>query len=186
VTRSFHNWLLCARPFLVFPPAIVAILVWTSLSGSVGIGQLLILYVGGFFAWTLMEWVLHRAMHIRSRSEAITRFQDMAHLGHHRHPDDLPHSVVRLSGSVPLAALFYLIILLVFRDLGQALVFHAGLMTGYVWYELVHLAGHARRRIPAFNFLKRYHQLHHHGDPLRTFGVSSPIWDWVFGTLPRR
>jgi sterol desaturase/sphingolipid hydroxylase (fatty acid hydroxylase superfamily) len=32
--------------------------------------------------------------------------------------------------------------------------------------------------------LKRYHMLHHYKTPNERFGVSSPTWDAVFGTLP--
>jgi len=39
---------------------------------------------------------------------------------------------------------------------------------------------------PAGRYLGRYHQRHHDDDWTRTFGVTSPLWDWVFGTLPRR
>ena len=32
--------------------------------------------------------------------------------------------------------------------------------------------------------LMKYHALHHYQDDHRTFGVTSPLWDWAFGTLP--
>ncbi len=31
-------------------------------------------------------------------------------------------------------------------------------------------------------YIKRYHMQHHYKDPDTRFGVSSPVWDWVFGT----
>ncbi|MGB3618930.1 MAG: sterol desaturase family protein, partial [Catalinimonas sp.] len=31
-----------------------------------------------------------------------------------------------------------------------------------------------------------HHSIHHFKDDERAFGVSSPLWDWVFGTMPRR
>jgi dihydroceramide fatty acyl 2-hydroxylase len=31
-------------------------------------------------------------------------------------------------------------------------------------------------------FLKRHHMAHHYKSPDSRFGVSSPIWDFVFGT----
>jgi hypothetical protein len=33
--------------------------------------------------------------------------------------------------------------------------------------------------------VKRHHMLHHHMDHDGGFGVSSPIWDVVFGTMPK-
>ncbi|MCX7670270.1 MAG: sterol desaturase family protein [Anaerolineae bacterium] len=35
-------------------------------------------------------------------------------------------------------------------------------------------------------FLKRYHMMHHFKQPDAYFGVSSPLWDMVFGTRPDR
>jgi sterol desaturase/sphingolipid hydroxylase (fatty acid hydroxylase superfamily) len=31
---------------------------------------------------------------------------------------------------------------------------------------------------------KRYHMQHHYKTPDQRFGVSSPLWDMVFGTKP--
>ncbi|MCM2322727.1 MAG: sterol desaturase family protein, partial [Oligoflexia bacterium] len=31
--------------------------------------------------------------------------------------------------------------------------------------------------------LKQHHMLHHYVDPEARWGVSSPFWDYVFGTL---
>ncbi len=32
--------------------------------------------------------------------------------------------------------------------------------------------------------LRRHHFLHHFRDTQQRFGVSTMLWDWVFGTLP--
>jgi sterol desaturase/sphingolipid hydroxylase (fatty acid hydroxylase superfamily) len=31
--------------------------------------------------------------------------------------------------------------------------------------------------------MKRYHMIHHHTGVDARYGVSSPLWDWVFGTM---
>ena len=56
---------------------------------------------------------------------------------------------------------------------------------------LVHLVSttpqnHAHRRAPGFAYLASYHALHHYQDIYRAYGVTSPTWDWLFGTLPAR
>jgi sterol desaturase/sphingolipid hydroxylase (fatty acid hydroxylase superfamily) len=33
-------------------------------------------------------------------------------------------------------------------------------------------------------FLKRYHLKHHYNDEHTAYGVSTPLWDYVFGTIP--
>ena len=37
---------------------------------------------------------------------------------------------------------------------------------------------------PALHFLKVYHLRHHYGADGKRYGVSSPLWDRVFGTYP--
>jgi sterol desaturase/sphingolipid hydroxylase (fatty acid hydroxylase superfamily) len=185
MNAPLRDWLLRSRPFLVYPAVIGAVLVLVVARGSIGWGGILLVVLIGLLAWTLVEWLLHRAMHVPTRWEALARFQDQAHLGHHRAPRDIEHSVVNLSGSIPLAVLFFGLELAAFRDLDRALAFQAGLMAGYVWYEFVHLASHGAWHLPVLRGLARYHALHHYQDWNRTFGVTTPLWDWVFGTLPQ-
>src|SRR5207237_163395 len=55
---------------------------------------------------------------------------------------------------------------------------------GYLAYDLLHYASHAvalRGRVP--RFLRQHHLTHHYRMPETRFGVSSPFWDRVFGTL---
>lgn len=180
--RLYHGWL-CTRPFWVFVPVIVVLVAWAASAAGPGFAVLLLL--AGLFAWTLLEWGLHRLAHVRPRVEWLRRFVDNAHLRHHREPHNLAGSIILLRASIPLALLLYALAWACFRDPPVAAGFHAGLLAGYLWYELVHLGTHTTWRLPGLRYLRRYHQLHHHQNWNRSFGVTSPLWDWVFGTLPR-
>ncbi|MEX2379667.1 MAG: sterol desaturase family protein, partial [Vicingaceae bacterium] len=42
---------------------------------------------------------------------------------------------------------------------------------------------------PPKNFLKQlwiHHSIHHYQEDDKAFGVSSPLWDYVFGTMPSK
>ena len=57
---------------------------------------------------------------------------------------------------------------------------------GYCSYELVHFATHKCRmenRLAAF--WMRHHLFHHYRNETVNFGVTTPIWDLVFGTYFR-
>ena len=51
-------------------------------------------------------------------------------------------------------------------------------------YDIAHFSAHY---MPATNgvlkFLKKHHMLHHFDDHSKRFGVTSPFWDFVFGTF---
>ena len=59
----------------------------------------------------------------------------------------------------------------------------AGLTVGYLAYDMIHYATHhLPMRWGVCRYLKRYHLKHHYKTPNQRFGVSSPLWDIVYGT----
>ena len=71
--------------------------------------------------------------------------------------------------SIPLAIFFYLLFAVVFGRLAPAVF--AGLIFGYI-------ALNGRIGL----WLKQYHLRHHYKDDEAGYGVSSPLWDYVFRT----
>jgi len=68
----------------------------------------------------------------------------------------------------------------------KALSFFPGFLFGYIVYGSMHFAIHT---FPPPRYLKalwRNHHLHHYKVPEKGFGVSSVLWDVVFGTVPRK
>ena len=91
--------------------------------------------------------------------------------------------------SIPLAAVFYGLLYGVVGRLGGlphwVAPLFAGFSLGYLIYDLTHYATHHfAMRSGYLKYLRRYHMMHHFKTPNARFGVSSPVWDKVFGTLP--
>jgi sterol desaturase/sphingolipid hydroxylase (fatty acid hydroxylase superfamily) len=87
--------------------------------------------------------------------------------------------------SVPLAALFLGLFVLVFGS-PHAFPAFAGFILGYLTYDYMHY--HLHHHVPRTKFGKRlrtHHMRHHFQDHRYGFGVSSPLWDAIMGTLPR-
>jgi sterol desaturase/sphingolipid hydroxylase (fatty acid hydroxylase superfamily) len=140
-----------------------------------------VLPLAGFLLWTLLEYVLHsRFFHDPPRG---FRWMSLSHGSHHEAPDDPNRIVAHLSFSFPLAVLLFAVLSLVLWSPQWAALVEVGLIAGYLSYEVIHYSIH---RVPAVRRLLRplaSHHLHHHyADPSRCFGVTSPLWDWVFRT----
>jgi sterol desaturase/sphingolipid hydroxylase (fatty acid hydroxylase superfamily) len=58
-----------------------------------------------------------------------------------------------------------------------------GALIGYLFYDLAHYATHHfPMRSGYWRIIKRNHIMHHYRTPNKRFGVSSPLWDYVFLT----
>jgi sterol desaturase/sphingolipid hydroxylase (fatty acid hydroxylase superfamily) len=65
--------------------------------------------------------------------------------------------------------------------------FLPGFLVGYASYLGVHYMVHAYQ--PPKNFLKTLwinHSIHHYKDGEIVFGVSSPLWDYIYGTMKEK
>ena len=144
--------------------------------------------LAGVFLWSAAEYLLHRFLfHLTPRTPRVERIIFLFHGVHHAQPQDKTRLVMPLPVSIPMALLFYGLFTLVFAVLMRAPEWvnplMAGFLTGYLIYDLTHYATHHfPMRSGYAKYLKRYHMMHHYKDPMTRFGVSSPVWDWVFGT----
>ena len=136
-----------------------------------------LLPLAGLLWWTLLEYLLHRfAFHRRNR------FFGRRHLQHHAKVQERRLAIAPPGSILGGAALHAVLLFTLFEPLPAAL-FLAGFLAGYVAYELVHYAVHYRpQRTRVGRWLRAYHLLHHHKTPRARFGVTSPLWDLVFGT----
>lgn len=137
----------------------------------------------GLFFWTLTEYLLHRfVFHYEPTSSWGKYLHFMLHGVHHDYPNDSLRLVMPPVVSIPLAMLFYYLFVAIFGTPNTA-PFFAGFILGYMIYDSWHYASHHfAMKSPRWLWLKQYHMLHHYQDPQTRFGVSSPLWDYVFGT----
>ena len=175
-----------AVPAVLFGP-IIAALVVLGVDGGLEALETIALVVAGFALWTLAEYWLHRKFFHWEPDNAIgRRMHFIIHGVHHDHPNDRMRLVMPPGASIPLAALFFGLFWLVF-GLPTAYPLFAGFLIGYLAYDYTHYWLH--HFVPKSDLGKRLreqHMRHHFQDHRYGFGVSSPLWDVVFGTLPRR
>jgi hypothetical protein len=141
------------------------------------------LFILGMFFWTFTEYFLHRFIfHHHPKSEKGKRINYLIHGNHHEYPRDKERLFMPPVPSLILASCFFLIFYLLMRL--HAIVFFPGFMFGYLLYGTMHYAIHAWN--PPFKWMKplwRNHHLHHYKHDELGFGVSSTLWDHVFGTM---
>ncbi|MCU0331435.1 MAG: sterol desaturase family protein [Candidatus Kapabacteria bacterium] len=169
-------------PVVVFVPVVI-VMMWMSVS-HVSILATCAVFVGGVVLWTLIEYVIHRfAFHIHPTSTLGKKVHFLVHGIHHDYPRDSTRLVMPLLVSVPLALLFFLVFQAVVAPYHWALF--GGFIAGYVAYDSIHYATHHWTMTGKVGrFLKEYHMKHHYVDDHTAYGVSNPLWDYVFGTVP--
>ena len=173
-------------PAIIFVP-VIAICIAAGVDRGYGpIGTILLLALG-LIIWTLTEYWLHRLVfHWEPDHPLGSRLHFIMHGVHHDHPNDRLRLVMPPAVSVPLAAAFFGLFVLVF-GMPAAFPTFAGFIVGYLAYDYTHY--HLHHHVPttaAGKRLREQHMRHHFQDHRYGFGVSSPLWDVVFGTLPGR
>ncbi len=145
----------------------------------------------GILVWTFTEYTMHRfVFHYVPRNLAQARIFFLFHGVHHYQPKCKTRLVMPPAVSVPMAFIFYgLYYLVVGKLLGAGrwvAPLFGGFILGYLAYDMLHYATHHfPMRAGVLKFLKRYHMEHHYKTPDLMFGVSSPLWEYVFRTQPR-
>lgn len=141
------------------------------------------MFVFGIVFWTLFEYIFHRyVFHFTPKGSFQERVSFLFHGVHHQYPNDKKRLVMPITLSLAIAVLLFLLFSAVFGELVWA--FWTGFMLGYLGYDMMHYSIHHFKR-PKTLWLKniwKSHIDHHFRDSNKGYGVSSPIWDYVFGT----
>jgi sterol desaturase/sphingolipid hydroxylase (fatty acid hydroxylase superfamily) len=174
-----------STPFVAWVPVIALLLGRTAMRHDVTWYGVAGLFASGVLTWTFVEYVLHRwVFHWIEDSPRGKRIHFLLHGVHHDYPSDKDRLVMPLGFSIPLGLLFYAAFALT-MGVRFAEPFFAGFILGYLGYDGGHYAIHHFRMHSSFlRLIKKHHMLHHHADHDGGFGVSTPLWDHVFRTMP--
>ena len=144
----------------------------------------------GIFGWTLLEYALHRFLfHIQIPlpNPQLRDIVNGSHMLHHASPRDPSKVLVHPLYGLVVSAILYSLIFGLLRDAFSAAGIMTGIWIGFLYYEAVHYRVHFSLRESGFvKRQRRAHFYHHFTNNKRCFGVTSSLWDYVFGTtVPR-
>lgn len=171
-------------PLLCFSALAAGAAAWGISRGTCAPLETALLLGGGLLAWSPLEYVMHRFFfHVAPFPPRRVH----PHTGHHGAPDDRGRILTPLWLALPIAALIWGLARPALGSWERASLAMAGLFVGYMAYEVLHYAIHtAARPGPLLLRWRAYHFHHHFQDERRAYGVTSPLWDALSFTLPRK
>eukprot|EP01117_Protostelium_nocturnum_P002097 TRINITY_DN1273_c1_g1_i1.p1 TRINITY_DN1273_c1_g1~~TRINITY_DN1273_c1_g1_i1.p1 ORF type:complete len:343 (+),score=105.25 TRINITY_DN1273_c1_g1_i1:162-1190(+) len=164
---------------------VVAVLLYNSASKSSLLATTLA-FPFGYFLWGAVEYVLHRFIfHMESETVAKNFIHFFAHGIHHIIPLDPTRLTFPPSFAIPLVFLIYQAACQVMDAIPFIEGLLAGVLMGYVMYDTMHYYFHHGDRFKSvsyFNYMKKRHTDHHYKSPNSNYGVTTPLFDMIFGT----
>jgi len=138
----------------------------------------------GALTWTFLEYVIHRWLGHDRRFVRKNVF-GREHTAHHSRGDYFAPTWKKALVAVLAAAVVAPPAVLV-AGVAHGAAFTGGLVAFYLFYEVLHRLLHVWQGVgPYGRWARRHHFYHHFHDPRRNHGVTSPLWDHVFGTYTR-
>lgn len=134
----------------------------------------------GAVTWSLLEYVIHRWLGHDRR--LLRNVFGREHTQHHAKGHYFAPAWKKAAAAVVTSVLLGVPAVLV---AGPALggAWTAGLVGFYLTYEVIHRRLHVSPGWgPYARWARRHHFYHHFHDPSVNHGVTSPVWDVVFGT----
>jgi sterol desaturase/sphingolipid hydroxylase (fatty acid hydroxylase superfamily) len=172
-----------AVPLTIFFAYAAGLLYWSVTTTTLSVELTTGLFFLGWLAFSLVEYATHRyVFHMRTYTALREKIQYTLHGIHHEFPKDKDRLAMPPLLSVTISTILLLLFKLIMGDMVFA--FLPGFLVGYAAYLSVHYIVHAYQ--PPKNLFRALwvnHGIHHYKDGEIIFGVSSPLWDYVFGTM---
>ncbi|KAF9923269.1 fatty acid alpha-hydroxylase, partial [Linnemannia zychae] len=166
-------------PILWLP--VIAFNVYRGLREGLSHEQVSLLFVAGIFSWTLAEYMIHRFLFHLDDLLPESTYSNIGHFLLHGIHHYLPMDRLRLV-MPPVLAIVLAIPINAFihslMPLAQGYIVMAGLLFGYVLYDMTHYyLHHAKVFKIHFKEMKTYHLAHHYKNFEGGYGITSKIWD---------
>jgi sterol desaturase/sphingolipid hydroxylase (fatty acid hydroxylase superfamily) len=144
------------------------------------------LFMLGVLAWTLLEYCLHRwPFHYQWGTSFKAKLRlFLIHGYHHEFPNDRWRLVAPPVLSWPIGLVVAGLYWLVFRGDPAWMLPFTGTLLGYLAYDWMHYyTHHGRPTLWVLKVIRRAHMVHHFKLFHMNMGISSPLWDFPFGTF---
>jgi len=162
--------------FVACPLAVVGLFISVlALRDWTAIGVWFLTFIPGLFAWTFVEYAVHRWIY------HSVRYFDKMHDAHHQEP-------MSLIGAPSFASIILIFVVfyvpLYFANHASAAGFTSGMLVGYFGYQLVHYASHHWTLKPGSLLYRARvrHMAHHYRNVEGNYGIVTSLWDRVFAT----
>ena len=143
------------------------------------VASLLIAALSGFLVWTFVEYAMHNFNGHQMKGR--THFS-RDHLKHHAEEGYFAPTSAKILRASVIMPIIYLLTL-AFIPWQPALAFSGAFLAGHVLYEVVHYRLHFYAPQNAYmRWAARHHFAHHFNCPNHNHGVTTSLWDHVFGT----
>jgi sterol desaturase/sphingolipid hydroxylase (fatty acid hydroxylase superfamily) len=171
-------------PLVLWAPIILFLFYYGISIQGVTASEVLVLFFVGFSLWTFSEYILHRfVFHWNAKSAAGKYFVFLFHGLHHDDPQDPTRLVMPPVPAILLSGILYVLFSLMFPA-KYLQVIMAYFMIGYLCYDYIHYATHHFPMTSRIGkYLRKYHLQHHYSGECSKYGVSSPLWDYIFQTV---
>ncbi|NMM50300.1 sterol desaturase family protein [Marinigracilibium pacificum] len=169
-----------AVPISIFIITAAGLLVYAARTTDIPVLTTTLIFLTGVVVFTLVEYVVHKEVY-HAKSESILK---QGHTFHHDYPKQKSFLAMPPIMSIVTAIILFLLFRLILND--YSFSFLAGFLMSYAGYLIIHAITHIYK--PPKNFLKiwwKHHLVHHYNDKVN-FGVTSPFWDHVFGTVEKK
>ena len=173
-------------PLVVWVPLVMLLMARAVMVHGLPALGLVGIALAGLVAWTLTEYLLHRfVFHYPAKSRFGRWLVFLFHGVHHDAPRDRNRLVMPPAAAVLILAVLWFVFSL-FIPHPWIEPFIAFFLVGYLVYDYIHFATHHfPMKHPVLRFIKHHHMQHHYASQDGRYGVSSPLWDIVFGTYPK-